>query len=78
MHPQSIMEVIVVMHVEVGELTRGNRSHIELLHDNVFFYNAFYKPRHAQIEFGTLESIPLPSFESPDWPLPDMTTTESF
>ena len=77
-HPQSILGVIVVMHSEIGELTRGNRLHSELLADSIFFYNALYKPRREPGGFGRLEPIALPSFDSPEWPLPDMSTTESF
>lgn len=75
--PQSILGVIVVTHAEIGELTRGSRSHSQLLEDSVFFYDAFYRPRHGT-GYGTIESIPLPAFDSPYWPLPDMATTESF
>jgi len=70
--------VIVVIHAEVGELTRGNRSHSELLQDSVFFYNALYRPPCDRTTLGTIVPIALPAFDSPDWPLPDMATTESF
>lgn len=76
--PQSIMGIIVVVHAEIGELTCGNRSHAELLQDSVFFYNASYIPRSSQSTFGKLIPIGLPDFNSPDWPLPDMSTTEAF
>jgi len=35
--PQSILEVIVVIHANIGELTHGNRSHSQILEDFVFF-----------------------------------------
>lgn len=76
--PKCIMGIIVVMHSEIGELTRGTRSHLELLEDSVFFYNSSYIPRSSPSTFGKLQPIALPSFDSPDWPLPDMWTTEAF
>ena len=37
-----------------------------------------YKPRREPGGFGRLEPIGLPSFDSPEWPLPDMSTIGSF
>lgn len=68
----------MVLHAEIGERTRGVRSHAELLRDNVFFYNATYIPRSNSLTFGTVIPIPLPGLESAEWPLPDMYTTEAF
>ena len=76
--PRCIQGIIVVIHAEIGELTRGDQSHKELLNDAVFFYNASYIPRSSRSNFGHLEPIMLPPFDSPEWPLPDMHTTESF
>lgn len=76
--PKSIQGIIVVVHAEIGELTRGDRSHKELLNDAVFFYNASYIPKSSRSTFGHIQPIPLPPFDSPDWPLPDMHTSESF
>lgn len=77
-HPESIIGVIVVLHAEIGQRTRGVMSHAELLRDNVFFYNATYIPRSSPLTFGTVIPIPLPGLESGEWPLPDMYTTEAF
>lgn len=76
--PKCIEGVISVTHAEVGELMRGNRLHKELLHDGIFFYNALYVTQTPGTQFGRVEPIPLPSFNSTDWPLPDMSTTEAF
>lgn len=76
--PLSILGIIVVVHGEIGELTRGFRTHTELLEENVFFYNAQYIPRRGGQQYGQLIPIPLPPFDSPEWPLPDMTTSEAF
>ena len=35
--PRSILGVIVVMHGEIGELSRGSRTHAKLLDDSIFF-----------------------------------------
>lgn len=78
-HPESIIGVIVVLHADIGERTRGLRSHAELLKDNVFFfYNATYVPKSESTSFGHLVPIPLPGFDSAGWPLLDMFTTEAF
>jgi len=73
-----IQGIIIVIHAKIGELTRGNRSHKELLNDAVFFFNTTSIPRSSRSTFGHLESIPLPPFDSSRWPLPNMHTTESF
>ena len=76
--PKSILGIIVVVHAEIGELTRGSRSHRELLDDGVFFYNASYLPRTGASQFGQLDPILLPGFDSSEWSLPSMATSESF
>jgi len=76
--PKCILGLIVVMHAEIGELTRGSRSHKDLLQVGVFYFNAEYFPRISVHGFGHLKPIPLPKFDSVDWQLPDMSTTESF
>lgn len=76
--PKCIEGVICVTHAEVGELMRGSRLHKELLQDGVFFYNASYVTPTAGAQFGRVQPIPLPSFDSPEWPLPDMSTMEAF
>ena len=45
--------------------------------ESVYFYNSWYHPDTTG-GFGRLEAIPLPSFDDPAWPLPDMATTEAF
>jgi len=76
--PRSILGVIVVLHAEIGEATCGGRSHRELLEDSIFFYNATFRPPGPQSRYGKFIEIPLPLLESPDWPLPDMSTSEAF
>jgi hypothetical protein len=53
-------------------------KHVELLEDGIYYYNATYYPSTVPGEYGRLQSIPLPSFDDPQWPLPDIWTTESF
>ena len=76
--PQSIIGVLYVLHVDIGELGRGSRTHKELLNDSLLFYNAMYFPREGNQQFGSLELIPLPGFDDPTWPLLDMSTSEAF
>jgi len=44
----------------------------------VYFFNAMYIPRRPPQLFGRLQAIPLPSFEDPEWPVPNTTTSKSF
>lgn len=67
-----------MIHADIGELTRGDRTHKDLLEDSVFFYNHQYIPTRSSSSYGKIKPIPLPKFDSPEWPLPDMSTTESF
>jgi len=77
-HPQSIIGVIVVLHIDIGEHTRGLRSQAELLKDRIFFYDATYVPRLESISFGHLVSIPLLGLNFVEWSLLDMFTTKAF
>lgn len=77
-HPSSLTGVLYVLHADIGEPSRNGRSHKELLHDSLFYYNAMYYPRVGNQKYGRLEPIPLPAFNDPSWPLPDMYTTEAF
>lgn len=76
--PQAISEVIVVVHAEIGEVTKGVRTHKQLLDAGVFFYNALYAPPSKPGSFGRLTPLPLPEFDNPAWPVPDMNTSEGF
>jgi hypothetical protein len=75
---KSILGVISVVHADVSEPGRGSRTHKELLHDGLFLYNAEYHPRKKHEQYGRLSPLPLPLFDDPAWPLPDMSTTEAF
>ena len=45
----------------------------------LFFYNAEYIPYGPGAnDYDYTNSIPLPDFNDPTWPLPDMATTEAF
>ncbi|KAG0573080.1 hypothetical protein KC19_VG147200 [Ceratodon purpureus] len=76
--PNSILGIIVVVHADIGEATRGIRTHKDLLGESLFFYNAFYILPQATGRYGQVVSIPLPPLDSLDWPLPDMATSEAF
>jgi hypothetical protein len=72
------MDVLYVVHADIGEAQRGNNTHKQLLEIGVYFYSARYFPPTARSGYGCLESIPLPGFQDPEWPLPDMVTSECF
>lgn len=75
--PLSVIEPICVMHAEVGEASKGCRTHRQLLEESIFFYNAqYYPPTFGG--YGHVEAITLPNFNDVAWPLPDMSTSEAF
>ncbi|KAG0596266.1 hypothetical protein M758_UG238500 [Ceratodon purpureus] len=76
--PKSVINIMMVVHADIGEMYRGGRTHKEMLDDSLFFYDARYYPRTGRQQFGRVEQIPLPSFDDPMWPLRDMLTTETF
>jgi hypothetical protein len=76
--PESVLQVVCVTHADIGEVTKGDRTHKQLLEDSIFFYNAWYHPNPTNRGYGRIESISLPQFDDPAWPLPDMATTEAF
>jgi len=51
---------------------------IDLLDIGVFFFNSWYTLGNGHTQFGPLKRIPLPSFDSLDWPLFDMATSEEY
>lgn len=75
---RSIIGVVWVLHADIGEAQRGHRTHEELLENGIFFYNAMYIPHSRASRRGRLELILLPRFDDPEWPLPDMSTSEHF
>jgi hypothetical protein len=77
-HPESILSVIYVLHVEIGEAIRNGRSHRSLLENGTFFLRAVYVPPALPDLYGTLETLPLPDLDDPGWPLPDMHTSEAY
>lgn len=76
--PDSILGVIMVVHSDVGEATRNGRSYKELLDVGIFFSNLVYVPPTPGLLYGSVEPLLLPSFSDPEWPLPDMHTSEAF
>lgn len=77
-HPESILSVVYVLHAEIGESTRNGRSHRSLLENGTFYLRAVYVPPTLPELYGTLEPLPLPDLLDPDWPLPDMHTSEAY
>lgn len=77
--PTAVMDVILMLHHEVGEAAvRNGRSHKTLLENGTFFLKAVYVPQSGSSLYGSLEELPLPALDDPYWPLPDMHTSEAF
>ena len=77
--PTAVMDVILVVHHEVGEAAiRNGRSHKQLLDNGTFFLKAVYVPQSGSCLYESLEELPLPALDDPHWPLPDMHTSEAF
>ena len=76
--PSSVLEVILVLHQEIGEAARNGRSHKQLLENGTFFLRAVYVPQSGTELYGSLEVLPLPALTDPDWLVPDMHTSEAF
>jgi hypothetical protein len=77
-HPTSILDHILVLHHEVGEATRNGRSPRDLMENGTFYLRAVYVPPARGQLYGELEPIPLPDLDDPEWPVPDMHTSEAF
>lgn len=72
------MDVFDCFHGSIGEQIYKDRSKSSLAENGVFFYDHFYYiPTKRQI-YGKLEKMPLPDFDSPDWPLPSQGTSEAY
>lgn len=76
--PSSVLDVILVLHHEIGEAGRNGRSHRQLLENGTFFLRAVYVPRSGSELYGSLEALPLPKLSDIFWPVPDMHTSEAF
>jgi len=55
-----ILDVIFVLHHEVGKTTRNKREHKELLKDGIFYLQAMYIPQLGNELYDNLEMLPLP------------------
>ena len=68
---QCLTSFLNVIHFELGELQYEHRAPIDLARCGTYFYDPFYiLPTQASRQ-GKLEHIPLPTLDSPEWPLPD-------
>ncbi|CAM6086143.1 unnamed protein product [Calypogeia fissa] len=76
--PYSIKDLVVVVHGAIGEVTRGSRSHKDLLESGIFFYDASYVPPSSKGKLGKLIPTSSPPLDDPSWPIPDMSSSESF
>ena len=73
------MDVFDCVHGNIREQIYKDRSKSSLADNEVFFYDHFYYiPTKRQACGGKLDKIPLPHFDSPDWPLPSQGTSEAY
>jgi hypothetical protein len=76
--PTSVLDIILLMHHEIGEAGCNGRSHRQLLENGTFFLRAVYIPQAGMELYGSLEALPLSDLIDVSWPLPDMHTSEAF
>ena len=76
--PTSVLDVILVLQHVVGEATRSGRDYKDLLDNGTFYLRAVYVPPSGSELYGSLEPLPLPELTDPDWPIPDIFTSEAF
>lgn len=75
---ESIVDVLDCFHGSIGEQIYKGRSKSTLAENGVFFYDHFYYiPKNRQ-RYGMVEKIPLPDFDSLEWPLPSQSTSEAY
>ena len=78
MSPECVLDVILVLHHEIGEALRNGRIHKQLLENGTFFLRGMYVPASGSDLYDNIEVLPLPQLKDQDWPVPDMNTLESF
>lgn len=76
--PSLVLDVVLVVHHEVGESSRNRRSYRQLLANETFFLKAVYIPQSGAKLYSSLEPLPLPALTDPYWPIPDMHTSEAY
>jgi hypothetical protein len=76
--PTSVLDVVLVLYHELGESTRNGRIHRELMMNGTFYLRSVYVLSLGAELYGSLEALPLPAISDPDWPIPDMHTSEAF
>lgn len=76
--PECVLDVILVLHHEIGEALRNGRTHKQLLENGTFYLRGVYVPACGLDLYSKIEALPLPQLKDQDWPIPDMNTSESF
>ena len=73
-----VLDVVLVLHHELDELTRNGISHRKLMENGTFYLRGVYVPCSGTELYGNLELLLLPALTDPNWPIPDMHTSEGF
>jgi hypothetical protein len=61
-----MLDIILMLHHEVGEATCYGRGYKELLDNSTFYLWAVYMPRSGAELYGSLEPLSLPKLNSPN------------
>lgn len=75
---QCVTGIFDCYHAFVGEKLYTGRTHKELAENGIFFFDMTYNEPSTPCAWGRLAALPLPSFDSKDWPLPASHTSEGF
>ena len=75
---ESITSILKVVHSKIGELVYSNKDDKWLRNEGIWFYKYNYiLPRRSRA-CGELHEIPLPTFQSHEWPNIEHTILSSF
>lgn len=75
---ESIVDVFECLHGSIGEQMYKGRSNTDLAENGIFFYDHSYYIPLDKGQYGHIEKLSLPAFDSLDWPLPSQSTSEAY
>lgn len=75
---ESIVDVFDCYHRDIGEELYKDRTYTSLADSGIFFYDHFYTAPTRRRGYGQVRELPLPEFNSTEWPLPCSSTSEAY
>ena len=75
---ESITSILKVVHSKIGELVYSNKDDKWLRNEGIWFYKYNYILPKTGRACGELQEIPLPTFQSHEWPNIEHTILSSF